>query len=63
MKMVSLDTDWQFYKVPFTDLRQQGFAKKSEHLDLTAVSVVRFTWVAGFVDYWIDEVSFYRNPR
>jgi hypothetical protein len=63
MKMVSLDTDWHFYKVPFTDLRQQGFAQKSEHLDLTAVSVVRFTWVAGFVDYWIDEVSFYRNPR
>ncbi len=63
MKMVSLDTDWHFYKIPFTDLRQQGFGKKSEQLDLHAVSVVRFTWTNGFIDYWLDDVSFYRNPR
>ncbi|MGA7121337.1 MAG: hypothetical protein WBY94_14630 [Polyangiaceae bacterium] len=61
MKMVTLGTDWQFFKVRFTDLRQQGFAKKSELLDLHAVSVVRFTWTAGWIDYWIDEVSFYRD--
>jgi hypothetical protein len=63
MKMVDLTSDWQFFKVPFTDLRQQGFAKKSELLDLHSVSVVRFTWTAGWIDYWIDEVSFYRNSQ
>jgi hypothetical protein len=63
MKMVDLDTDWHFYRIPFTDLRQQGYGKKSEQLDLHAVSLVRFTWTAGWIDYWIDEVSFYRNPR
>ncbi len=61
MKEVDLGTDWQFFKVRFSDLRQQGFAKKSEILDLHAVSVVRFTWTAGWIDYWIDEVSFYRD--
>ncbi len=58
--VVTLDTDWQFYKVPFTNMHQQGFAQKSEHLDLHSVSVVRFTWDVGYVDDWIDEVSFYR---
>ena len=59
---VNLTPDWKFYRVPFTDLRQQGFAKKAETLDLHSVSVVRFTWEAGYVDYWIDELSFYKNP-
>jgi hypothetical protein len=63
MKMVDLDTDWHFYKIAFTDLRQQGFGKKSEQLDLHSVSVVRFTWTAGWIDYFIDDVGFYRNPR
>jgi hypothetical protein len=63
MTMVDLSTDWRFYRVPFTDLRQQGWAKKSEQLDLHSVSVVRFTWGAGWIDYWLDELSFYRNSR
>ncbi len=61
MTTVDLGTEWRFYTVPFTNLRQQGWAKRSYELDLTAVSVVRFTWDAGFIDYWIDSVSFYRQ--
>ncbi|HEY2407375.1 MAG TPA: hypothetical protein VGI10_15295, partial [Polyangiaceae bacterium] len=60
MKTVTLTTDWQFFKVPFADLRQQGWAKKFDHLETHAVSVVRFTWDVGFIDYWIDDFSFYR---
>jgi hypothetical protein len=60
ISVVTLDTGWQFYKVPFTDLHQQGFAQKSEQLDLHSVSVVRFTWDVGYVDDWFDDVSFYR---
>jgi hypothetical protein len=62
VKTVTLGPDWQFYRVPFTDLAQQGFAKKAEKLDLHSVSVVRFTWDAGYVEYWIDALSFYKNP-
>jgi hypothetical protein len=60
-RTVDLSTDWHFYMVPFTDMRQQGWAKKSEFLDLHSVSVVRFTWDIGNIDYWIDDVSFYRH--
>ena len=30
------------------------------YFDLTSVSVVRFTWDTGYVDYYIDDVRFYR---
>jgi hypothetical protein len=61
MTTVDLTTDWKFYKVPFSVLRQQGFAKKSDALDLHSASVIRFSWDLGWIDYWIDQVSFYRE--
>lgn len=61
MTTVNLTTDWQFFKVPFKILRQQGWAKKSPQLDLHSVSVVRFTWDIGWIDYWFDDVAFYKN--
>lgn len=61
MTTVDLNTTWQFYEVPFNTLHQQGFAKKSEQLDLHSVSVVRFTWDIGWIDYYIDQVAFYRQ--
>jgi hypothetical protein len=60
-RTVDLSTQWQFYTVPFTQMLQQGWAKKSEHLDLHSVSTLRFSWDVGNIDYWIDEVSFYRR--
>jgi hypothetical protein len=60
MSTVTLDTDWKFYEVPFAALHQQGFGKKAEQFDLHAASVVRFSWDIGWIDYWIDQVSFYR---
>ena len=59
--VVNLSNEWQFYTVPFNRMLQQGWAKRSPKLDLTAVSVVRFTWDGGWVDYWIDDVKFYRH--
>lgn len=63
MAPVYLSTEWQFYKVPFTELHQQGWAKEQFKFDLTSISVVRFTWDRGWIDYWIDDVRFYRDTR
>jgi hypothetical protein len=60
---VHLTTDWQFFKVPFTSLLQQGWAKEQHQFDLHAVSMVRFTWDKGYIDYFIDDVRFYREKR
>jgi len=60
-RVVNLSNEWQFYTVPFNQMAQQGWAKRSAALDLTSVSVVRFTWDGGWIDYWIDDVRFYRH--
>jgi len=59
--VVNLSNEWQFYTVPFNNMLQQGWAKRSPKLDLTAVSVFRFTWDGGWVDYWIDDVALYKH--
>lgn len=61
LKPVHLSTEWEFYKIPFTDLLQQGWAKESTHLDLTSAAVIRFIWGRGWVDFMLDDVRFYRN--
>jgi hypothetical protein len=62
--VVNLSNEWQFYTVPFNQMLQQGWSKRQAALDLTSVSVVRFTWDGGFIDYWIDDVRFYkRKPQ
>jgi hypothetical protein len=58
---VALTNDWRLYLVPFDSMLQQGFAKRSNKLDLTALSLVRFTWDGGWIDYWLDDVRFYRH--
>lgn len=60
---VRLSTEWQLYKVPFTSLLQEGWAKESFKLDLTSAVVVRFTWSTGWHDFWVDDVRFYRNEH
>ena len=60
-RVVNFSNEWQFYTVPFNTMTQQGWAKRSDSLDLQTVSVVRFTWDGGWIDYWIDDVAFYRH--
>lgn len=63
MRSVQLGLDWQFYTVPFKELYQQGWSKRSYELDLTALTLVRFTWDRGYIDYYIDDVRFYRTKK
>lgn len=58
-----LTTDWQLFLVPFSWMGQQGFAKRFTFFDLTSVSVARFTWDAGPVDFYVDNWRFYRVKR
>ena len=58
-----LTTEWQLFLVPFTTMSQQGWAKRWSFFDTSSVSVVRLTWDAGWVDYWIDNLRFYRVRR
>lgn len=63
MKSVRLGLDWQFYTIPFTELLQQGWAKRSYKLDLTALTLARITWDRGHIDFYIDDVRVYRKKK
>jgi hypothetical protein len=62
-RVVNLSTEWQFYTVPFNAMAQQGWAKRSAGLDLKSISVFRFTWDGGWVDFWIDDVRLYKRKQ
>jgi hypothetical protein len=63
MKSITLSQDWKLYTVPFTELLQQGWAKRSYWLNLDAISLVRLTWDRGYVDFYIDDIRFYRKKK
>jgi hypothetical protein len=58
---VRLSDQWQFYKVRFDQLLQEGWAKESFKLDLTTLMDTRFTFGTGYADFWIDDVRVYRD--
>jgi hypothetical protein len=60
---VNLTTDWHLYLVPFTELSQQGFGKKFAKPLLSQASLLRLMWDVGWLDYWIDDVRFYRIKK
>ncbi len=60
-KGVTLSQNWQFFTVPFTELRQEGYAQEFQYLDLSKITLVRFSWSQGWVDVWLDDVRFYRH--
>lgn len=58
---VLLTTDWQFYTIPFSELRQLNFAKTEPYLDLKSIAMLSFIFTVGWVDVYLDNVTFYRN--
>lgn len=60
---VLLGTDWELYKLPFSEFRQVGFGKPAPAFDLTTVYSIAFQFTVGFADVYVDNVSFYRNRR
>jgi hypothetical protein len=62
-RTVLLTTDWQFYTIPFGELRQLNFAKTEPYLDLKSIAMLSFIFTVGWVDVYLDNVTFYRNKN
>lgn len=54
-------TDWQFYKLRFSDMRQSGFGKPSPEMDLTSVTSIAIVSSKGWVDLYLDNITFYKE--
>jgi hypothetical protein len=60
---VGIATDWRFFKIPFTRMRQRAYGRP-------APVPVPDPWVLGVEigldgenwDFWLDELAFYREP-
>jgi hypothetical protein len=60
---VNLNSNWQFIKVPFSEMRQFGHGKVSPSLDLTTASGIAIVTAKGWIDIYIDNVSFYKEAE
>ena len=60
-RFVTLTNDWEYYTVPFDEMRQSGFGKAAPFLDQQALTGMSFDFGTGEWDFWLDDVSFYRR--
>ncbi len=60
---VQLTTEWAFYTLPFVDMRQGGYGKVSPYFDLQSLYSITLGWGVGNVDFYFDDISFYRAKQ
>ncbi|MDP9000993.1 MAG: hypothetical protein M3O46_12870 [Myxococcota bacterium] len=58
-KAFSLVNHWQFYAIPFSEMRQKGFGLPEGTPDLAHFLGVKFSLGKGAWDVWIDDISLY----
>lgn len=58
---ITVSSDWQLIKVPFTDLRQADEAKVSDEMDLHSVKQMVVTYGGGWIDFWVANIGFYKK--
>ena len=61
--MVQVSGDWKLYTIPFSGMRQGGYGKHAPYFDLKSVYSITLGWGSGNVDFYIDNVSFYRTKK
>jgi hypothetical protein len=60
---VQLSTEWKLYTVPFSEMRQGGYGKRSPEFDLHSAYSITLAWGPGNLDFFIDNVSLYRTKK
>lgn len=60
---ISVSTDWQLYKLPFDSFKQVGFGKRAPKFDLKTLYSIAFQFTVGNTDFYVDNLSLYRNKQ
>jgi len=58
---IGIDTEWRYYKIPFSSMRQRGYGMYAECPYLAELWGVNFALGAGDWDLWLDDITFYRE--
>lgn len=61
---VGIATEWRFFKVPFTRMRQRAFGRPSlQSTPDPRILGLDFGLDGENWDFWIDDLAFYRDPN
>lgn len=58
---INVDTEWRFYKVPWSELRRLTPNRKA--VDPTGIYSVALFFGQGYLDTYVDDIGFYRRRR
>ncbi len=58
---VGLETEWNFYRVPFSQMSQRGYGVPSPGIDRSGIIAVSMYLSDGPWDFWVADVAFYRE--
>jgi len=58
---ITVTTDWQLIKVPFTELLQADEGNVADNFDLSSIKQIVVTHGGGWTDFWIANVGFYKK--
>lgn len=58
---VDLTLDWQYFMIPWSSMHQGGFGKQAPYFNTKAIDTLAFSFIDGWADVYIDNVSFYRS--
>jgi len=59
----SLTTDWQFFAIPFEEMRQSGWGMQAPYLDKAGLRSLSFMYATGVWDIWIDDLALFRRKN
>jgi hypothetical protein len=59
-KAIGLVDHWEFYTIPFDEMRQKGYGLPEPKIDLAHVLAFKLSLGKGVWDVWLDDISFYR---
>jgi len=61
---IGIATEWRFFRVPFTRMRQRAYGRPSAlSAPDSKIIGLNFEMRGDNLDFWIDEVAFYRDPQ
>ncbi len=60
-RSITVTTNWQLIKVLFTELRQADESNVADDMDVRSVKQFVVTYGAGWIDFWVANVGFYRK--
>jgi hypothetical protein len=57
----NVNQNWQLFLLPFEEMRQGGWGRQQNQLDLSGIMSIEIDYGQGSWDLWIDDVAFYRR--